>query len=490
MKLKIASIAIYLLLFNINPMYCQNYGNTWVFGDSVGLNFNLGGPIVLTQPVLSSHESCSSISDSSGNLLFYVGSPTNFSSSQYWIHKVWDKNHLLMPNGDSLNGISTITQGSLIVPYPNSNRYYYIFTIGSMNMIGRYLFYSTIDMLANSGNGDVTSKNNLIPIPSGNYASEKMIAVRHGNGRDWWLIVHDDTTAFCKYLITPSGVTQSSFQNIGSKCDGLKSYGQMQISPNGEKLIVCGANVIDLYNFDRCTGTISNWEYLGDSLNTPTGNGYYGCSFSPNSQLLYLSNIDSLFQYDLNSPNIRNSKLLLFSPNCADSCGFGQHQISSNGKIYIANESGPFFGNYIYNLYNMSISYIENPNVVGLSCNFVYLGQYLGGKRSFFGLPNIPNYSLGPLAGSACDTLASVHELNNTDAIDVFYADNKIHIKTKIGGQLTFRLYNANGQIINSIIFQSDTDLKGPEVFGVYFYTILSNKGSRVSYGKLAILPN
>ena len=34
----------------------------------------------------------------------------------------------------------------------------------------------------------------------------------------------------------------------------------------------------------------------------------------------------------------------------------------------------------------------------------------MGGKRSYLGLPNNPDYDLGPLVGSPCDTLTSLNE--------------------------------------------------------------------------------
>lgn len=125
----------------------------------VGISFNLGSPVVLSQPVLSSHESSASVSDSTGDLLFYVGSPTNFGNQQAWIHKVWNRNHQMMPNGDSLLGQTSVTQGSIIIPDVINPNYYYIFHIGWVIGTGRFLFYSTIDISANGGTGEVIMKN-------------------------------------------------------------------------------------------------------------------------------------------------------------------------------------------------------------------------------------------------------------------------------------------------------------------------------------------
>ena len=53
---------------------------------------------------------------------------------------------------------------------------------------------------------------------------------------------------------------------------------------------------------------------------------------------------------------------------------------------------------------------INNPNVKGVGCNFNNFGFYLGGKRTYFGLPNNPDYELGALAGSGCDTLSALKQ--------------------------------------------------------------------------------
>jgi hypothetical protein len=54
---------------------------------------------------------------------------------------------------------------------------------------------------------------------------------------------------------------------------------------------------------------------------------------------------------------------------------------------------------------NMYLATIDNPNVYGLGCNFNAYGFYLGGKRTYWGLPNNPDYEMGAWVGSVCDTL-------------------------------------------------------------------------------------
>ena len=59
----------------------------------------------------------------------------------------------------------------------------------------------------------------------------------------------------------------------------------------------------------------------------------------------------------------------------------------------------------VRNIYNENLSVVNSPNNLGASCNFQPFSFNLGGKRVYAGLPNNPNYSLGRLVGSPCDTL-------------------------------------------------------------------------------------
>ena len=79
-----------MLLSNI--VIAQKQGNIWLFGEGAGLNFNSGNPIPISGGQVYGmptqvgdypyDEGCTSISDSSGNLLFYSNGM-----------RVWNKFH-------------------------------------------------------------------------------------------------------------------------------------------------------------------------------------------------------------------------------------------------------------------------------------------------------------------------------------------------------------------------------------------------------------
>ena len=63
---------------------------------------------------------CAVISDKQGQLLFYTNGKN-----------VWNRNHQRMPNGFGLNGSEVVNQNSIIIPLPQSDHLYYLFTINA-----------------------------------------------------------------------------------------------------------------------------------------------------------------------------------------------------------------------------------------------------------------------------------------------------------------------------------------------------------------------
>ena len=66
----------------------QGEANIWYFGQNAGIDFNSGSPVALTNGQLVTDEGCATISNSSGQLLFYTDGIT-----------VYNRNHSIMVNG-------------------------------------------------------------------------------------------------------------------------------------------------------------------------------------------------------------------------------------------------------------------------------------------------------------------------------------------------------------------------------------------------------
>lgn len=373
-------------LFILNFVYAQNEGNIWTFGENIGLDFNSGSPIPFSGTAMNTFEGCATISNSSGQLLFYTDGIL-----------VWDKNHNLMPSVTNLGGNSSSSQSAIIVPQPGNTTLYYIFTvdatIGSTGGSGG-LQYSIIDISLNSGLGDVTSQNILLATPT----CEKITAIKKSNGIDYWIVTHlYNSNTFKSYSLTSSGlnlvpVTSSSgtiITDVGSLVNN-ESIGYMKASSNGAYIGVVSyinLNLFELFNFNNFTGMITGLVISDNNFPVASialGDGIYGISFSPDNSKVYVgqtsfdltSDPSVIFQYDLssgNSSSILASKNIIYSTN---SSTLGALQLGVDGKIYIAR------------IYEAYLDVISTPNNLGTSCNYNTSAITLTGICNA-GLPNI-----------------------------------------------------------------------------------------------------
>lgn len=343
-------LIFFSLLFSVTvPTYSQKQANFWYFGYGAGLNFNSGVPVAVTDGQVYTTEGCSTVSDANGNLLFYTDGTT-----------VYNKLHAIMANGNGLTGNSTSNQSAIIVPKPCSQTIYYIFT----NFLN--LSYSEVDITLNGGLGAVTANKNILLI---NEPMEELTAPLHANGVDFWIIRSQANNNVNAYLVTSAGVNATPVvSTLGANKNF--SYSCIKVSPDGKFLArVIWNQGAWIYDFDNSTGMISNERQL-----EPVGTEY-SCEFSPNSKLLYVSDVLTttplLRQYDLTATNIAASVYGIPNSN-----GFqGQLQMGPDFKIYYAN--------YL----TTSISVINNPDVLGVGCNYQAAAVSLGGRQSVWGLP-------------------------------------------------------------------------------------------------------
>lgn len=339
--------------------HAQGEANIWYFGQNAGIDFNSGTPVALTNGQLVTDEGCATISNASGQLLFYTDGIT-----------VYNKNHVVMMNGNGLMGHPSSTQSATIVPKPGSNNLYYIFTTDNEHDPNGFR-YSIVDMNLDGGNGAVTSdKNILVYTPT----IENLGITKHGNGQDYWIITHGwNSNSFIAYQLTATGLNLTPvITNIGAIITGgptdFVAAGTIKISPSGSKLAFTSvSDIAQLFNFNNITGVLSNEITL---ISEP--GELYGAAFSPDESLLYISNsFGKIHQFNLNATNIPSSKITIHNSNIP-----GQMQVGPDNKIYVA------FGSRFY------LGVINNPNVIGMGCNFQMDGFYLGGKKSKQGLPS------------------------------------------------------------------------------------------------------
>lgn len=353
------------VLISINLFSQTGENSNWYFGNTAGITFNSGTPLALTNGVLTTTEGVATISSATGNLLFYTDGVT-----------VYNRNHVVMTNGTGLFGDGSSTQSAIIVKQPGNNNIYYIFT--SDNDAGpNGICYSIVDMNLSFGFGAVTSKNISLYAPS----CEKLCAIRNCNNVDLWVVSHDwNSNTFRAWSVNSLGVgTIQSWSLAGIVPTGItqSSYGQLKASSDGRKLAACyygfttgGANILQIYDFNASTGFVSNAQTLA------TDQGLYGVEFSSNNRVLYAStNGGLLLQFNLCAPNIQSTRYVVSNAGPF----IGSLQIGPDSKIYVARNQ-------------TSLSVINNPNVLGIGCNYTNLSLSLLGRSSRMGLPNFASY--------------------------------------------------------------------------------------------------
>jgi hypothetical protein len=405
---------IIILLFTCQFSFGQKRNAVWCFGDSAGINFtDTANPYTFVSG-MNSKGSCSTISDSAGNLLFYSSTPDiiGFSNGVYPLGIVYNRNHQMMMNGDSLNCRAWYHE-MVIVPLPGNPNQYYIFHVGVTGLFG--LYYSIVDMTQDSGRGAVISKNNQL----NNYpAMDAVQAVKNGNGRDWWVVFHstDYPDSFFIYSVDTSGVTLHHVDTMGLQA--TTNGGDLRFNSKGTQFAFCNwRGALAIYDFDRCTGQIS----LNKVIHTEDPNGQYpfffDACFSPNDSLLYVSSEPSLSTMDTTQQYIFQLKLWLQNPYpfrfvvynpIYPLASFGL-RLAPDNNIYIAT-ANRYYGGYPYDstYYPVEATYlsvINEPDSIGVACDFQPFSFYLDGKRVYLGFPNNPNYDLPALGGSICDTL-------------------------------------------------------------------------------------
>jgi hypothetical protein len=319
----------------------------------------------------------------------------------------------------------------VITPHPVNSNQYYIFHIDDINLSS--LYYSIVDISQDSGNGAIISKNNqLNNFKAGDYLQ----AVKHGNGKDWWVIFKSAPPAnnlFYIYAITDNGVLLDHIDSVGdlNTSDG----GDLRFNFDGSKFAFCSwSGLLAIYNFDRCTGSITLGQTIHAEFPAGTQPYFIDCCFSPNDSLLYVScapyfsSLDTtqiyLYQFPLTAANVYASRTLIWQQTYPMT--IGAVRLAPDNKIYVAaQKTGYPYDSTDFYPENMSLSVINQPDQRGgaAACDFQPYSFYLGGKRTYWGLPNNPDYDLPPLAGSSCDTIhtAILETAAPAPALSVYY---------------------------------------------------------------------
>jgi len=486
----------------LNTSVRAQYENSrWVLGTFAQLDFSTGNAVYEdgNYNTISTTNNASLCKKDSSELLMYCDGS-----------RIYNKLGMIMENGDSINpgqynywyypaGIG-VWNGVSIIPNIYHNNQYYVFynnidSIHQSSLTGTSLYFSIVDMSYNNGLGKVIQKD--VTILNHLLEPGRLNAIRHANGRDWWLIVNGfmDAQHFI-YLVDYTGIHLVNTQTIGTPFISTSHRNnQSVVNQSGNQMAYLYStldntphliNRIDLYNFDRCSGLLSNYKTIS-FIDSSTVNGV---AFSPNDSLLYVNTFYNLFQFNLKDVNDTNKINVGRWDSIYDPFQtiFNMEKLGPDGKIYVSTWGS-----------TKRLHCITNPNVRGIGCNFVQ-GYFITADLNHLfrgSLPNYPNFRLGALVGSACDTVqgvvrpeigAEVVEENWTVFPNPSNGTFQIHITTDKLVNSEILIYNTLGVIKAEFKnYKSDSAINLSELMeGTYLIKIISKNS--ICFKKIAII--
>ena len=205
-------------------------------------------------------------------------------------------------------------------------------------------------------------------------------------------------------------------------------------------LAILSLGVVELFDFDNATGVITNPLTFPNNVQG-IEDWVYGIEFSPDGTKLYKSHPDGqrLYQYNLmagSSTDIINSAVLVGTSTTTNR--IGALQLGPDGKIYVAKFNSFFLGA------------INNPNALGIACNYIDNAVSLNGRRSRLGLPTFiqshfnPQFTyIDPCVGDS--TFFFITSTNSLDSVHWNFGDSSSGISNTSTDFNPYHLFNAPG---------------------------------------------
>ncbi|MVO09946.1 T9SS type B sorting domain-containing protein [Flavobacterium sp. TP390] len=477
---------LYFLFIVSCRIEAQNETNNWLFGGNSGINFDQD----VVSPIngsMNTPAGCSSISDENGDLLFYTNG-----------HTIWNKNHLIMDNGDDLEGDLEGIQTSIIVPKPNDPTTYYVFYTREFNastprIYVRGIFYSEVKFSSQNPLGEVVIKNERIA----NTATARLAALYHYESNSYRLITltNSDTpiygtggvrldVAFRVFIISSNGINITPVvQSIDQE---FVDFGAMKISPDGKYVAVADHTLkkVFFYEFDNLVVSFNHYFTL------PTVPAFglfispYSIEFSKDSKNFYYSGGNYVVQFPFTQIGGMEpaESYIMDCPNAKSI------QLARNGKIYIASDDTTNQNHFI--------SVIHKPEKEGVACLYENNAINLGTGIAKKGLPIFVssflrnriiasdttcvnaafNFSLdayAPIESVQWD-FADGNLSNDLEPEHVFLNSGSYKVKATITIQgsvrnlfKTIEVYPLPVLPMNTILTQCDTDNDGQSIFNL-----------------------
>lgn len=336
---------LFLVSIVCQTLAAQGSMRNWHFGMNASVDMLAGPPAFQIGSAIGTGESCVTVSDVNGDLLFYSEGMN-----------VWNVNHATMPNGTGLLCNSgDWQQGVATCPWPGMPNKHLLFHTD----IDHTLYWSTVDMSLNGGTGDVINKNTFLATGIG----EAMTIARHGNGTEYWLVVRDFAADLFKvYPITNAGVGGLS-SSVACGMDNIDFTGMVRFNHAHTWMAATmrggfgNGGLLGLFPFNATTGVLGAGTVIPQYAP-------WGLEFSCSDRRLYLSHNDlvPIQQFDMlnGSPsNILTNPVDATIPITA----FDMANAPDNRIYFVWNDG--------WNRGARVLGAILEPAEAGLACNMV-----------------------------------------------------------------------------------------------------------------------
>ena len=493
-------VTVFAVSFCCNSLLAQDQsGAIWVWSNYCGIDFRDTSNVVPYYGMeFNSPSSSSCLSSPDGQIIL------TSNNSQFR-----DRYNQFVLNWDSLNPAQAQYKGFFFRSPNDTSLIHYLSGRGGQNPIWfKIKDVPPISYVMDTSLLEVSNfVSNSYPYSVNHGVQSKAYdAVRHGNGRDWWIVAKMNqgyaggNDSFVVFSMYQDSMFISDYQEVGPRFLNILD---LDISNAGNKICILNADtfIIYEYDFDRCSGLISNpVEVYNDHTWHNNFNVPLGLAYSKSSNFIYAS-VSNLYGNGCSDTIYQiNPRTTIDSLKCTviwydttnvigDSAGILSFELGNDGNLYFSYSKG--FGSATGNQPILSyIGVIKNADMPYPYCTVEPMGVYLGSQcqasiNNY--LASVPNYNLGPMIGSPCDTLnitSTGQWLSPASQVRVFPnpASDKLNISWPVQGGYSWVLKSLAGSTLSSGTQQAGNATISTATLpvGMYFLEVHSAKEHKV----------